>query len=47
MFDTGHVVSASAFTAWIAHEQTVFAPATHYLPPYSTTYLPEPTLRGS
>ena len=24
-----------------------FAPVTGYLPPYSTTYLPEPTLRGS
>jgi cytochrome c oxidase subunit II len=47
MFDTGHVVSPAAFKTWIAHEQTQFAPVTGYLPPYSTTYLPEPTLRGS
>ena len=47
MFDTGHVVSPAAFQTWIKQEQTKFAPVTHYLPPYSTTYLPEPTLRGS
>jgi cytochrome c oxidase subunit 2 len=46
MFDSGHVVSASAFKSWIARERRVFSPVTHYLPPYSTTYLPEPTLRG-
>jgi cytochrome c oxidase subunit 2 len=46
MFDTGHVVSASAFKSWIARERRVFSPVTHYLPPYSTTYLPEPTMRG-
>jgi len=47
IFDTGHFVSAAAFKSWIAHEQAQFAPVTGYLPPYSTTYLPEPTLRGS
>ena len=47
MFDTGHVVSAPAFKSWIAQQRRVFSPATHYLPPYSTTYNPEPTVRGS
>jgi cytochrome c oxidase subunit II len=47
MFDTGHVVSVPAFRAWIARQRRVFAPATHYLPPYSKTYTPEPTVRGS
>ena len=47
MFDTGHVVSAPAFKSWIAQQRSVFSPATHYLPPYSTTYNPEPTVRGS
>jgi cytochrome c oxidase subunit II len=46
MFDHGHVVSASAFSTWIHEQQTRFAPATKVLPPYSTTYLPEPTRRG-
>jgi cytochrome c oxidase subunit 2 len=47
MFDTGHVVTAAAFKSWITHEQTEFAPVTAYLPPYATTYAPEPTERGS
>jgi cytochrome c oxidase subunit II len=46
MFDHGHVVGASAFTTWIHEQQTEFAAATKVLPPYSTTYLPEPTRRG-
>jgi len=46
MFDHGHVVSASAFSAWIHEQQRKFAPTTKVLPPYSTTYLPEPTRRG-
>jgi cytochrome c oxidase subunit 2 len=46
MFDTGRVVSPSAFQTWIANQRKVFAPVAHYLPPYSTTYIPEPTLRG-
>ena len=47
MFDTGRVVSAAAFNAWVKQQQTVFAPVKHYLPPYSTSYFPEPTVRGS
>jgi cytochrome c oxidase subunit 2 len=46
MFDHGHVVSASAFNTWIHQQEVTFAPATKVLPPYSTTYLPEPTRRG-
>jgi len=46
MFDHGHVVSQSAFDAWIAEQQTKYAAATKVLPPYSKTYLPEPLRRG-
>jgi len=47
MFDTGHVVSPAAFQAWIKQQQAVFAPVVHDLPPYATTYAPEPSGRGS
>ncbi len=46
MFDKGHVVSQAAFETWIHEQQANFAPATKALPPYSKTYLPEPTRRG-
>ncbi len=46
MFDYGKVVTAQAFQAWIHQQQVTFGPATKVLPPYSTTYLPEPTRRG-
>jgi cytochrome c oxidase subunit 2 len=46
MFDHGHVVSRAAFNAWIAQQQTRYAAATKSLPPYSKTYLPEPTRRA-
>lgn len=46
MFDHGHVVSQSAFDGWIAEQQTKYAAATKSLPPYSHTYLPEPTRRA-
>jgi cytochrome c oxidase subunit II len=46
MFDTGYVVQPAVFRAWIAEQQRKFAPATKNLPPYSKTYLPEPTRRG-
>jgi len=46
MFDYGHVVTPSAFKTWIHQEQVTFAPATKLLPPYSTTYVPNPTRRG-
>lgn len=46
MFDHGHVVSQPAFASWIAQQQTQYAAATKSLPPYSHTYLPEPTRRA-
>jgi cytochrome c oxidase subunit II len=46
MFDHGHVVSQAAFDTWIAQQQTKYAAATKSLPPYSKTYLPEPTRRA-
>jgi cytochrome c oxidase subunit II len=46
MFDTGHVVERPEFERWIHEQQVKFAPATKSLPPYSTTYQPEPARRG-
>jgi cytochrome c oxidase subunit 2 len=46
MFDHGHVVSRPAFATWIAEQQKKYAAATKVLPPYSKTYLPEPTRRA-
>jgi cytochrome c oxidase subunit 2 len=47
MFDQqGRVVSPSAFAAWIKQQQALYGPITRDLPPYSTTYSPEPTLRA-
>jgi len=46
MFDHGRVVSGAEFSTWIHQQQTRFATATKVLPPYSKTYLPEPTRRG-
>jgi cytochrome c oxidase subunit 2 len=46
MFDTGKVVTASQFSAWIAARKKQFAPVAKYLPPYSTTYAPDPQYRA-
>ena len=46
MFDTGRVVPAAEFTAWIAKERTYYAPIEQYLPKYATSYLPEPVDRA-
>jgi len=46
MHDKGKVVSDGAFNTWIHEQQARFAAATKVLPPYSKTYLPEPTRRG-
>jgi len=46
MFDHGRVVSPGAFAIWIAEQRKNLAAATKVLPPYSLTYLPEPTRRG-
>jgi cytochrome c oxidase subunit 2 len=46
MYDTGHVVSKNDFAAWIAQQQQEFAPVQKSLPPYSTTYYPDPQRRA-
>ncbi len=46
MFQTGEVVPAADFSAWIKQQQAYFAPVARYLPPYSTSYLPDPQLRA-
>lgn len=46
MFDTGRVVAGVQFTAWIKQERAAFAPVSQYLPPYSTTYSPDPAGRA-
>jgi cytochrome c oxidase subunit II len=46
MFDHGYVVGRAAFATWIAEQQKKYAAATKVLPPYSKTYLPEPTRRA-
>ena len=46
MFDTGQVVSAAEFSTWIKQQQAYFAPVAKYLPPYATSYLPDPQLRA-
>ncbi len=47
MFDEqGRVVSPTAFATWIKQQQVLYGPIVKDLPPYSTTYAPEPTLRA-
>ena len=46
MFDTGRIVSDSAFAAWIHQQQQVFQAVARYMPPYSTTYAPKPQRRA-
>ena len=46
MFETGHVVSPSAFKTWIAQQRVQYAPATKSLPPYRKQYFPDPQRRG-
>jgi cytochrome c oxidase subunit II len=46
MFDTGRVVPGSEFTTWVNQERQAFAPVSHYLPPYSLTYSPDPQARA-
>jgi cytochrome c oxidase subunit II len=46
MFDTGQIVSDSAFHSWIAGQQRAFGPATANLPPYRTGYGPQPGRRA-
>jgi cytochrome c oxidase subunit II len=46
MFDHGRVVTPAEFSTWIRQAQATYAPATKLLPPYSRTYLPEPSRRA-
>jgi cytochrome c oxidase subunit 2 len=46
MFDTGQVVSSSQFTSWIHQQQKLYAGSMKYLPPYATSYTPDPTFRA-
>jgi len=46
MFDTGRIVSDSAFAAWIRQQQQVFQAVARYMPAYSTTYAPKPQRRA-
>jgi cytochrome c oxidase subunit II len=46
MYDTGRVVQAPAFAAWIRSQQQVFQAVARYMPPYSTTYAPKPQGRA-
>jgi len=46
MFDTGKVVSDAQFTSWIQTQRNRFTDVMKYLPPYSTTYSPDPTARA-
>jgi hypothetical protein len=41
------VVSAGDFDTWVAQEKVLDAPIMKYLPPYSTTYVPDPAAYGS
>jgi len=46
MFDTGRIVSQSAFAAWVKSQRNFVAPVTKYLPKYATSYLPPPAFRS-
>jgi cytochrome c oxidase subunit 2 len=46
MFDTGRVVDGAQFEAWIAQQRSQFSAVQKYLPPYSTTYAPDPQARA-
>ena len=44
--DTAMVVSPTDFAAWIQEQQALDAPVMKYLPAYSHTYVPLPTIYG-
>jgi len=46
MYDTGKVVGGAEFAAWIAQQQQVFRSVARFMPPYSTTYAPDPQARA-
>jgi cytochrome c oxidase subunit 2 len=46
MFDTGRVMDSGPFAAWLKQQRSYFGSVIKYLPPYSTTYLPDPSRRA-
>jgi cytochrome c oxidase subunit II len=47
MFDgQGKVVTPAVFATWIQLQKRIYGPISKELPPYATTYAPEPTLRA-
>jgi cytochrome c oxidase subunit 2 len=46
MFDTGAVVGRPEFAAWVKQQAAYFQPVSRFLPPYSTSYLPDPAGRA-
>lgn len=46
MFDTGRIVSRSAFAAFVTSQSRFVAPVTKYLPAFHGRYLPEPLDRA-
>ena len=46
MYDTGKVVTESQFTSWIAQQRKLYAGSMKDLPPYATTYTPDPQFRA-
>ncbi len=46
MFDKGHVVGTAEFAAWVKSQRKVFQAVARYMPPYSTTYTPDPQRRA-
>jgi cytochrome c oxidase subunit 2 len=46
MYDTGKVVSDADFTSWINSQKKLYAGTQKYLPPYATSYTPDPQFRA-
>jgi len=46
MFDTGRIVSPSAFAAFVKSQSQFVSPVTKYLPSFSGKYLPDPAFRA-
>jgi cytochrome c oxidase subunit 2 len=46
MYDTGQVVDEPQFVAWVTQQQKLYAGSMKFLPPYSTTYAPDPQFRA-
>lgn len=46
MSQTGRVLSPTDFATWAQQQEQLAAPISKYLPPYSTTYYPDPPRRA-